>query len=267
MSSNEKIVIVEDQPIFLSIRDKEIGLFPWGFDINNFLEENKDYKPVDYGFGHFEVNGVEQTGSVSSGCKYHYNDLFKLADKIYSGHYHNSVSYKDNKILMLGSPLQLNWGEWNRKKYIYILDVINDELTKIENQVNIKFDKVYYSMFEKNKYKPKTLKKIVQNNFIKFIIDKAYQFENIMKYTEEIKKQKPASLQIQYLISLTSDLLTESAQQIIKTSSKDNKDYLYEYIDKIYDQIKEKDGSIDLQILHQYIDNYYQKSISNDVKN
>lgn len=267
LSSNEKIVIVDEEPLFLSIQDKEIGLFPWGFDINTFLEENKDYTPVDYGFGHFEVNGVEQAGSISSGCKYHYNDLFKLADKIYSGHYHNYTSYKKDKIIMLGSPLQLNWGEWNRPKYIYILDVINDELIKFENQVNIKFDKVYYSLFEKNKYTGKQLKKIVENNFIKFIIDKAYQFENIMKYTEVIKKLNPSSLQIQYLISLTSDLLSESTEQIIKAASKDNKDYLYEYVDKIYNQIKEKDSSIDLEILHQYIDNYYKKSISNDIQN
>lgn len=36
------------------------------------------------GFGHFEANGIELAGNVSSGAKYNFPDLFKLADYIFS---------------------------------------------------------------------------------------------------------------------------------------------------------------------------------------
>lgn len=248
------------------MQDKTIGLFPWGFDIDNYLNENEDYEVVDYGFGHFEINGIEQAGSISSGCKYHYNDLSKLARVIYSGHYHNSASYGNNSVVMLGSPLQLNWGEYNRPKYIYTLDVINEKLEAIENQVNSKFQKVYYSSLENNKYTEKKLQKLIHHNFVKFVIDKTYQFDNVLKYSDIIKKYKPLSLEIQYLISLTSDIISQSAEQMVKSSSKDNREYLHQYIQNIYKSLKEADDSISLEILQQMVDNYYSKSLMTETE-
>ena len=243
------------------MQDKTIGLFPWGFDIDNYLKENEDYEVVDYGFGHFEINGVEQAGSISSGCKYHYNDLAKLANVVYSGHYHNSASYRNNTVIMLGSPLQLNWGEYNRPKYIYTLDVVNDQFVKYQNKVNSRFEKIYYSRMENKQYEWKNLEKLVKHNFIKFVIDKTYKFEDVLKYTDVLKNLKPISLQIQYLISLTSDIILESTEQIVKASSKDNKEYLHQYIQKIFKPLKQTDNDINLQTLQQMVDNYYNKSL------
>ena len=65
------------------------------------------------GFGHFEANGIELAGSISSGAKYNFTDLYKLADYIFSGHYHVNQLYssgkKENRLLMVGCPLQLDW--------------------------------------------------------------------------------------------------------------------------------------------------------------
>lgn len=162
---------------------------------------------------------------------------------------------------MLGSPLQLNWGEYNRPKYIYTLDVVSEKLEPIENQVNSKFQKIYYSSMENNKYSSKKLQKLVKHNFIKFVIDKTYQFDNVLKYSDIIKNYKPISLEIQYLISLTSDIISQSTEQMVKSSSKDNKEYLHQYIQQIYKPLKQADDSINLQTLQQLVDTYYKKSL------
>lgn len=167
---------------------------------------------------------------------------------------------------MLGSPLQLNWGEWNRAKYIYTLDVVNGQLESIENQVNSKFQKIYYSRMENNKYSEKKLEKLVKHNFIKFVIDKTYQFENVLKYSDIIKNLKPISLQIEYLISLTSDIISQSTEQMVKSSSKDNKEYLHQYIQQIYKPLKQADDSINLQTLEQLVDTYYKKSLLSEAQ-
>ena len=167
---------------------------------------------------------------------------------------------------MLGSPLQLNWGEWNRKKYIYTLDVVSGQLNSIENQVNSKFQKIYYSRMENGKYSAKKLEKLVKHNFIKFVIDKTYQFENVLKYSDVIKNLKPISLQIEYLISLTSDIISQSTEQLVKSNSKDNKEYLHQYIQQIYKPLKQADDSINLQTLEQLVDTYYKKSLLSEAQ-
>jgi len=60
-------------------------------------------------------------------------DIFKFSSMIFSGHYHLNKLYGDNsgksKLLMVGSPLQLNWSDYGLKKYVYVLDT---ELGKLK---------------------------------------------------------------------------------------------------------------------------------------
>lgn len=247
------------------IQDKTFGLFPWGFNPNVDLEKFKDWSPVDYGFGHFETNGIELNCNISSGAPYNYTDLYKLADYIFCGHYHVNQLYssgkKHNRLLMVGSPLQLDWGDYNRKKFIYTLDTATDEITDFENTVNAKFEKIFYSIFESDGYSEAELIKLCKNNFIKFVIDVKYQFNNILKFTEILKEFKPVSLEIEYLISLTSDVIMESTDELLKTSTKDNKSYLMEYIQKMYAEAKEIDNSIELPYLEELVQTYYSRSL------
>jgi hypothetical protein len=49
---------------------------------------------------------------------------------MFSGHYHNNKVYSSGKhtLLMVGSSLQLNWSDYNKNKYIYTLDLSNNDL-------------------------------------------------------------------------------------------------------------------------------------------
>ena len=183
----------------------------------------------------------------------------------FHGHYHTNQIYlgktEENKLLMIGSPLQLDWGDYNKKKYIYTLNPKTDEILEYENIVNAKFEKIFYSMLENNQYTQENLVKLCKNNFVKFIIDVKYQFNNILKYTEILKEFKPISLEIEYLISLTADVIIESAEELVKTKTKDNKQYLIEYIQKIYEELKKVDENIDLTYLTELVQTYYDKAL------
>ena len=270
LTQTENLIIVEEDPYFIMIQDKILGLFPWGFNPNEDLAKYKNYQICDYGFGHFETNGIELSGNISSGAKYNYTDLFKLAEYIFSGHYHINSLYtggkKHNRLLMVGSSLQLDWGDYNKSKYIYTLDPVADELISFENTVNARFEKVFYSLLETNGYTEEQLQKLCKNNFIKFVIDVKYQFNDILKYTEVLKNYKPISLEIEYLISLTSDVIMESADELVKSNAKDNKSYLLEYIQKIFDEAKKVDDNIELEYLQELIQTYYSRSLLTDVE-
>ena len=186
------------------------------------------------------------------------------------GHYHINQLYsggkKYNRLLMVGSPLQLNWGDYNKKKYIYTLNLADDEITSYENTVNAKFEKIFYSVLENNEYTENDLIQLCKNNFIKFVIDVKYQFNNILKYTEILKEYKPVSLEIEYLISLTSDVILESADELVKAKTKDNKQYLLEYIQKVYNELKKVDDTIDLKYLEELVQTYYTRSLLSEAE-
>jgi len=188
----------------------------------------------------------------------------------FHGHYHTNQIYlgkkKENKLLMIGSALQLDWGDYNRKKYIYTLNPKTDEILEYENTVNTKFEKIFYSQLENNQYTEADLIRLCKNNFIKFVIDVKYQFNNILKYTEILKKYKPVSLEIEYLISLTSDVILESADELVKSKTKDNKQYLLEYIQKVYKELKNVDENIDLQYLEELVQTYYSRSLLSEAE-
>lgn len=261
LSKTNNIHIIEQQPYFLKIGTKTLALFPWGFT-PELLDSVQKYKKCDYAFGHFECNGIELVGQVSSGSTYSYKDLFKAAHYIFSGHYHGNKTYSAGKniLLMVGSALQLNWSDYGKNKYIYTLDLATDNLEQFQNTVNAKFEKIYYSKFQNDMYTKAELTKLCKHNFVKFVIDTKYQFNDVLTFTDKIKQFKPISIQLEYLISLTSDIIMESTDDIIKSNSKDNLSYLLEYIEKVYHQIKDTNNDIKIDTLKQLTRIYYNKS-------
>lgn len=264
LGKNDNIFVVDEAPMFIEVGSKTIGLYPWGFTPDR-TKDIEDYQTPDYGFGHFEMNGVEMTGfQTSSGNRFSIHDMFKLGDMLFSGHYHANKIYKDtmtNKILyMVGSSLQLDWGDYGKDKKIVVLQSNTGKLNEISNDVNAVFKKVFYSDMENSKYSNEELEKIIKNNFIKFVIDVSYKFEDILKYSDELKSFNPKTFELDYLITFSTDGSTGfSTIDVSKNDIKTNKDYILEYIDSVFEQYKQADESLDLNYLKELALSYYDK--------
>lgn len=263
ITSNKNVHIISKSPLYLNICNKSFGLYPWASEIL-LLDENNNIETCDYAFGHFEANGFVQPGGVSSGNKTNLNDLYKFGNYIFSGHYHvnklyKSISNKNNTLQMIGSPLQLNWSDYNLKKYIYTLNVIDGKIENFENNVNAIYNKIYYSKLEQNKYTTDELNNLCNNNYIKLIIDVKYEFNKILEYLNLLKQYKIRSLETEYLISLTSSLINEANNNLEKQENKSNLEYILEYIDKIYPEITKIDGDINIEILKNLATEYFNK--------
>ena len=81
---------------------------------------------------------------------------------------------------------------------------------------------------------------------------------------EFLRKFNPVTIETEYLISITSDTILESADEIVKSGSKDNKEYLMEYLNVTYNEISKIDESIDKTLLFQLAESYYEKSQSSE---
>jgi len=262
LSENDNIIVVDEQPKFIKIANKTYGFYPWGFTPGNIADID-DFKTPDFGFGHFELNGVELVGQVSSGNKYNLSDMFVLGNELFSGHYHKNNIYKDiksQKVLhMVGSALQLDWGDYHQEKKIGILT--NEDYAEISNTVNAKFEKVFYSGFKGKKYTSEILKGLCKKNFVKFIIDMPYQFDEILKCNEIIKKLNPYSLEFDYLISSTGMAEEQSNVEIDNCKAKTNKDYLIEYLTSVFSEYKKIDNSYDFEYLKELAIAYFDKAM------
>ena len=232
-------------------------------DMEKNIDKNiENFQKLNFAFGHFECNGIELTGAISDGSPYNLSDLFKLSDYVFSGHYHLNKTYsqKHSRLNMVGSPLQLDWGDYNRGKYIYTLDLASDNIIGFANEVNAKFEKVFYSVFLKNGYDEEELSSLCKENFIKFVIDDKYKFEKILSFTEKIKSFHPLNLELDYLVSITDGVISNIAEESIKKKANDNLTYLLEYIEEVGKEAEKVDESIDLNLLKEMTKKYYANS-------
>lgn len=109
------------------------------------------------------------------------------------------------------------------------------------------------------------LKKLCFHNFVKFVIDKQYSFEDILAFSERIKSFEPYSFELDYLIAFSANdewktqMLEEEASANVKT----NKDYVLDYIDKMFESYKKVDEDLDLDYLKKLASSYYENSQTN----
>ena len=183
---------------------KQIGrynicLIPWITDI----KELKLPKPsqVDLIGGHFDINNAYLNSKIKSkGANLDYHD-FKDYKLVVSGHFHNS-SFKDN-FAYLGTPYQMDWGDFGSKKGFWILKD-NLELVFHENKVSPKYIRMFYTEKKEgevtlsclgaddypSEISVKEASEIAKHNHIKFIVKEytnqlllSNYFERITKYS------------------------------------------------------------------------------------
>ena len=126
-----KNVTVIDSLRSLKFGDKNITFIPWGEDLTKI-------KKCDAIFGHLEINGFMMTlGKLAEG-KTDAKVLTGKAPLIFSGHFHlrEEREYKNSKIIYVGSPYQMNWGEAGNIPGYYIVDLDNMNYEFFENIVS-----------------------------------------------------------------------------------------------------------------------------------
>ena len=85
-----------------------------------------------------------------------------------------------------------------------------------------------------------------------------------MNFSEKIKSFEPYSFELDYLIAFSSgDEKMQSLEEESSANVKTNKDYVLDYIDKMFESYKKIDEDLDLKYLKKLATSYYEKSLSN----
>lgn len=163
----DNITLISEQTS-LTLGNTETLLVPWlleGEHINHFNEEII--------IGHFEIQNF-QLSRGSFDTKSELTDKsFKNVKKVYSGHYH--INQENKNIHYVGTPYQINWGDFGNKCGFYVIDkdyekFILNETSNIH--VKITWDEKnqlpmsYNLLDQKIDCSLEDFKKILKNNFI-----------------------------------------------------------------------------------------------------
>lgn len=207
-----------------TINGKIVTFIPWGQDI-------KKCPKSDIIFGHLEIDGFRMMpGRIAQGCTTP-RSLTSKSDLVFSGHFHlrDERKYKNGKIIYVGSPYQMNWGEAGNIPGYYIVDIGNLEYTFSENTISPVYVKLDSNDISKNN---------IEGNIVSIDIDSSMPEDEIEKLKQSIYSKNPSEIKFNIL---REDLSSDT---------------------KI-----EYDGTVDiLEVMNQYVDDLSLDDYSDDVK-
>lgn len=241
----EMNVSVVSSPIDIMLNEKTISLIPWGFKIT---------KPVDFIFGHFSFQGALYSNAMLNEHGENPDEMINFASLIFSGHFHypKEYSYKKGKIVVVGSPLQLTWGEIDEAKGFYVLDLETNYYEMIGNTTLPIRHKINLSDMKNDEFKKK-LNNIVKGNFIKLVIDEEIGYEKILKIENFLNKMNPIrSIEVEYFKKSNKCKLPELVNMPERSFNK--YDVIKTYVDNLG---KDSNQKFDTNILMNKISELY----------
>lgn len=159
-------ITVIDEPTQVEYKGRKLMFCPWGTYINQI-------KKSDIVFGHFEIQSFKfnQHKVCEEGIKS--DSLLKKAPLIITGHFHlrEERNYKNGKILYLGNPYQMDFGDVNATKGWYELDLMTGDYEFTENDISPTHQKIKLSELVEIGSLNKQVRDRFKNNIVKLIID------------------------------------------------------------------------------------------------
>ena len=230
-------------------------LCPWDSLEPTEVEQGR----YDSMFGHFEFQEAQFNGAVSR-AGHKPSTLLSIAPKVYSGHYHLRKTYehKGGTIEAICSPLELDWGDLDNQKGIYIYNVKSNDTSFHENDISPKHYKIFWS-----KIKNKTEKlKSVSGNYVKLIVDTKYKFDHIIKIINKINSLGPinqcnADFVYNETYNMLQDINVGDNEEIISISKLD---YMKRFIDEYFDNKENDTSGLDKAKLITLTENLYNKT-------
>tara|TARA_R100000353_G_scaffold115721_1_gene82723 strand:- start:336 stop:1385 length:1050 start_codon:yes stop_codon:yes gene_type:complete len=190
-------VTIYDKLTTIDMNDKRVTFCPWGTNLNDIPES-------DILFGHFELENFRMNAYKI--CD-HGDDPELLVDKastIYSGHFHREdTKYYNNKkvkIVYVGNPFEMDFGDSGSRKGFYIYDFSTDQHEWVDNDISPQHIKIILSnLIKRNDKEVKYIfENILPGNIIKLIIDKNISTEHLDALTTKFLTCKPCELRIDY---------------------------------------------------------------------
>jgi len=182
-----------------NIFGKLLAFCPWGTNTEQIPR-------CDYLFGHFEINGFNLSKMKVCIKGEESEPFLQKAPMIISGHFHlrDDRKYKNGRILYVGSPYELDWGDCGTDpRGFYYLDIPTGAYEFKENTVSPRHKRIRMSEITSAGKITDDIHKEFTGNFVNFIVDHSIKdkyMEKLSGFISSLDKLGAASLKVDYLL-------------------------------------------------------------------
>ena len=193
---NSKNFTVIDKFTVIEAFDKVISLCPWGTEVNQIVDS-------DVIFGHFEIESFKMNTFKDCDHGLGVKDLLAKSSLVISGHFHfrHEKTFRDGKILYVGNPFQMDFGDCDNYKGYYILDLDEMSYEFTENVISPHYKKIYLGDLVKAETITPAIASAFANNIVKFKIDRNISQEDLSILMSKLNLLNPESLHVEYDVS------------------------------------------------------------------
>jgi len=218
-----KNITVIDSTLNTTIFGKKCCFAPWGFNAD-------EIKKADIIFGHFEIESFKMNSYKLCDHGTKTTELLDKGDLIHTGHFHlrDERDYSGKKIIYVGNPFEMDFGDTGSTKGIYLLDFNTLNTEFIENEKSPKHKKLLLSdLLTNDKFGAVVrdekdidkLKSIIENNIVKLIIDVKVAPDHVDVLLKKLSAYKPFTISVDY--SQVTDAITVSDDSNLDMSGVD----------------------------------------------
>lgn len=160
-------ITVISTPTKVNAFNTQMLFCPWGTSTSQMDDS-------DIIFGHFEIASFKFNQHKICEDGINSNELLNKTPLVITGHFHlrEERQYKDGKILYLGNPYQMDFGDVYSTKGYYLLDLVDRDFEFYENNISPKHQKIKLSELIAHGDINDEVRDIFNNNIVKMIIDK-----------------------------------------------------------------------------------------------
>ncbi len=238
---------IVDKAVTVNMFNKTMTFCPWNAPLDTLPKS-------DILFGHFEINTFKMNGGHVCGNGVDSQSILEKAPLVLTGHFHRTEerSYKNGRIIYVGSPYEQSWGEYGDPKGIYLLDLHDNALEFIPNTKSPKHIKIRLSELLAVGKITDNIKSEFSGNIINFIIDMEVDQKVIDTLLTKFYALNPVSIKTENLL-LTQNIVSVDAEMkfegvdvkadivnfIANLEGVENKNELTNYLVNAYDRCME----------------------------
>ena len=235
----ENITVISE-PTKIKAFNRDLFFCPWG-------TKTSEIKPSDIVFGHFEIASFKFNQHKICEDGISSDELLTRAPLTITGHFHlrEERQYKDGKILYLGNPFQMDFGDVYSTKGYYILDLVTNDYTFHENTVSPVHQKIKLSELIERGDINDDVKSIFHNNVVKLIIDKNVAPDDMDILLKRFLELQASSITVDYDVNFNKFGLDEEEDHDL--SGVDITVAIEEFVNML-DDVPDKQGIINYTV-------------------
>lgn len=221
-----KNVTILDQYQTLEVFDRTLSFCPWN-------TKPQDIAKSDVIFGHFEIETFRMTGYKVCEDGIKIKDLTDKSDLVISGHFHtrHEKKFGSSKILYVGNPFQMDFGDTDNQKGYHILDLDTMRCEFTPNNVSPCYKRVSLSELVSEGDITPNIASTFANNFVKLKIDVNIAQQDMDTLHDVLSKLKPESLTVDYDINF--NRILKDTDQKEDLSGIDIRQAIIEFVNKL----------------------------------